>query len=132
MLDLRHADDIVRHNALARLINAARSASASRGVSCEVEPLVDQPAVLMDAALTEQLVAAAAVCGHDATPITSGAGHDAMILARRVPAAMLFLRTPAGLSHHPDESVSADDVEAALATGLAFVHRLASDKENHA
>ena len=37
--------------------------------------------------------------------ITSGAGHDAMIVARRVPAAMLFLRSPGGLSHHPDEAV---------------------------
>lgn len=131
-LDLRHADDTVRHNALARLITSAQSASAGRGVTCAIEPSLDQPAVLMDPSLTTGLIAAAATCGHDARPISSGAGHDAMILARRVPAAMLFLRTPAGLSHHPDESVSVDDVEAALATGLAFIHGLASEKENHA
>jgi allantoate deiminase len=131
-LDLRHADDTVRHNALARLIASAESTSASRGVTCTIEPVLDQPAVLMDATLTAGLIAAAATCGHDATPITSGAGHDAMIVARRVPAAMLFLRTPAGLSHHPDESVTMDDVEAALATGLTFVRSLAFDKDNHA
>jgi allantoate deiminase len=131
-LDLRHADDTIRHNALAKLIALAASASASRGVTYTAEPLLDQPAVLMDPSLTARLIAAAAACGHNATPITSGAGHDAMILARRVPAAMLLLRTPAGKSHHPDESVTVDDVEAALATGLTFVRGLAPDKENHA
>ena len=36
----------------------------------------------------------------------SGAGHDAMIMAGRMPTAMLFLRSPGGLSHHPDEASS--------------------------
>jgi allantoate deiminase len=79
----------------------------------------------MDASLRAQLVTAAATCGYDASPIVSGAGHDAMILARRVPAAMLFLRTPGGVSHHPDESVLVEDIAAALATGLAFARSLA-------
>ena len=34
----------------------------------------------------------------------SGAGHDAMVMAARVPTAMLFLRSPGGISHHPSES----------------------------
>jgi allantoate deiminase len=51
----------------------------------------------------------------------SGAGHDAMILARKVPASMLFLRSPGGISHHPDESVLPEDVDAALAAGAQFL-----------
>jgi allantoate deiminase len=43
---------------------------------------------------------------------------------------MLFLRSPKGLSHHPDESVLVEDVEAALATSLAFV-RLLSTEESY-
>jgi allantoate deiminase len=54
----------------------------------------------------------------------SGAGHDAMILARRIPAAMLFLRTPGGLSHHPAESVRVEDVAAGLAAGRRFLEIL--------
>ena len=50
--------------------------------------------------------------------MTSGAGHDAMIVARRMPAAMLFLRSPGGISHHPDETVLPEDVAAALEVGL--------------
>jgi hypothetical protein len=38
--------------------------------------------------------------------MVSGAGHDAMIMAEKVPSAMIFLRTPGGISHDPAESVS--------------------------
>jgi allantoate deiminase len=124
-LDLRHTDDQVRRRSRETLIQAAHDAAARRGVTCAIDSVLDQPAVTMDPTLTEALIAAAAARGYDASRIPSGAGHDAMILARRVPAAMLFLRTPAGLSHHPDESVRTEDVEAALATGLAFLHALA-------
>ena len=44
-----------------------------------------------------------------------------MIVARRMPTAMLFLRSPGGISHHPDETVLVEDVAAALATGLRFL-----------
>ena len=50
------------------------------------------------------------------------AGHDAGVLARRVPAAMLFVRNPTGVSHHPDEHAAEDDCLAGcavLASALA-------------
>jgi allantoate deiminase len=56
--------------------------------------------------------------------MTSGAGHDAMILAPHVPSIMLFLRSPGGISHHPGESVLPEDVEAAIDAGRRFIERL--------
>ena len=53
--------------------------------------------------------------------LLSGAGHDARILAKLMPVAMLFLRSPAGLSHHPDETVFPDDVAVALDVIVAFL-----------
>ena len=47
-----------------------------------------------------------------------------MILAARVPVAMLFLRSPGGLSHHPDEAVRPGDVKAALAAGRELLSHL--------
>ena len=64
------------------------------------------------------------MAGYPARRMYSGAGHDAMILAPRVPTAMLFVRTPGGVSHHPSETVREADVEAALATVLALIERL--------
>jgi Acetylornithine deacetylase/Succinyl-diaminopimelate desuccinylase and related deacylases len=59
--------------------------------------------------------------------MTSGAGHDAMVLAARVPTTMLFLRSPGGLSHHPGETVLEEDVDAALRVGSIFLKRLAAE-----
>jgi allantoate deiminase len=47
-----------------------------------------------------------------------------MILAEKVPTAMLFLRSPSGISHHPDETVQPEDVEAALRIGLQLLEDL--------
>jgi len=64
----------------------------------------------------------------DAKPFTivSGAGHDAMILAEKVPAAMIFLRTPEGISHSPAEKVEIGDVAKAIESGLHLLDLLAS------
>jgi allantoate deiminase len=47
-----------------------------------------------------------------------------MIVARRMPAAMLFLRSPGGISHHPNETVLEADVSAALEAGMRFLESL--------
>ena len=60
--------------------------------------------------------------------LPSGAGHDAMVVAARMPAAMLFLCSPRGVSHNPDESVLEDDVALALETGDRVLRELARDR----
>ena len=75
----------------------------------------------MNHAMVEALGAAMRAAGHPDHRMISGAGHDAMILARKVPTAMLFMRTPNGVSHHPDETVLVEDVEAALEVGIKFL-----------
>jgi allantoate deiminase len=62
--------------------------------------------------------------GYPVHRLISGAGHDSMILASKMPVAMLFVRSPGGISHHPDESVLPGDVAAALTVGKAFVDEL--------
>jgi allantoate deiminase len=128
-LDVRHAQDEVRSAAVQHSIECANTAAAVRGVTVVHTTSIDQPAVPMGSALSAMLTAAAArATGIEPRPITSGAGHDAMIVARRVPAAILFLRSPGGLSHHPDESVLPEDVAAALAAGVEFLRTLRDDR----
>lgn len=123
-LDVRHPSDESRHAAVARLLTKAEHIAASRGVRISVKVLSEQGAVPMSTALADGLAAAAEITGFRAKRMYSGAGHDAMILAPHVPTAMLFVRSPGGLSHHPDELVHEEDVEAALATMLELVQRL--------
>ncbi|HHO56146.1 MAG TPA: M20/M25/M40 family metallo-hydrolase, partial [Trueperaceae bacterium] len=58
----------------------------------------------------------------------SGAGHDAMILAEFTPTAMLFVRSPNGISHNPEELVWEEDIEAALSVVVRFIEKLANLK----
>jgi allantoate deiminase len=128
-LDVRHAQDAVRAAGVDHLVAFAETAAASRGVTLSSTITLDQPAVPMDSTLTRALSdCVTGISGGPARVLTSGAGHDAMILARRVPSAMVFLRSPGGLSHHPDETVLVEDVEAALSCGLEFLSRLRDDK----
>ena len=121
-LDVRHACDDHRHSAVGHLIDSAQSICARRGIGLTIEHQLDQPAVPMDSGLTNKLAAAVRSAGYPVHRMPSGAGHDAMIVAPHLSAAMLFLRSPGGISHHPDETVLLNDVEAALETGLAFLH----------
>jgi allantoate deiminase len=50
-----------------------------------------------------------------------------MVMAARLPTAMLFLRSPGGISHHPAEAVLEEDVRAALDVGRSFLARMAAE-----
>jgi allantoate deiminase len=127
-LDVRHPDDEVRRAAVQHYLDYAQAAGAARGVEVTHTTSIDQLAVQMGSELSALLgQAAARGMGHAPRFLSSGAGHDAMIVARRIPAAILFLRSPGGLSHHPDETVLLGDVEAALATGVEFLRSLRDD-----
>ena len=123
-LDVRHPSDESRHAAVAILLTKAEAAAAHRGVHVSATTKMQQSAVPMNSALTAQLAEAAERAGFPAQKMFSGAGHDAMILAPHVPTTMLFLRSPGGLSHHPNENVREQDVEGAIATVLEFVTAL--------
>jgi allantoate deiminase len=57
--------------------------------------------------------------------LPSGAGHDAVVMSALTPVAMLFVRSRAGLSHHPDEFSSPADIAVALDALIDFLTRLA-------
>jgi allantoate deiminase len=127
-LDVRHARDAVRLDAVEAMLADAQDIASRRSLEVSVESRYDQLAVAMDAALSGHLQRALEKCDLPVHRMASGAGHDAMILARRMPAAMLFLRSPGGISHHPDENVLVEDVAAALRTGVAFLEELEASR----
>ena len=120
-LDARSASDATRTAAVAELLAEATEICGKRSLALTHETTLDQPAVAMDPAFCDALAQAAREAGHNARRMVSGAGHDAMILAAHVPSAMLFVRSPGGVSHHSDESVVPEDIDAALETALRFL-----------
>ncbi|KID30874.1 N-carbamoyl-L-amino-acid hydrolase [Prauserella rugosa] len=96
---------------------AARAAAEEEGCGLAVREESWTGEVVFDSALRDEVSALAG--GVPALP--TGAGHDAAVLAAHVPAAMLYVRNPTGVSHAPEEFAEDSDVDAgaeALATVL--------------
>jgi allantoate deiminase len=124
-LDIRSDRDAIRQAAQEELLRKAESVATKRGVVCASRMLLEQPAVSMDEQFTAILAESVEAAGYPPRQMPSGAGHDAMVMATRLPTAMLFLRSPGGISHHPAESVREQDVAAALHAATIFLRRIA-------
>lgn len=125
-LDVRHRDDEVRDGAVEQLLHRAEEMAMRRGLSLRIGSRSNQQSVAMDSLLVDHVEAAIRKAGCKPHRMVSGAGHDAMVLAEKTPAAMIFLRTPGGLSHHPDETVTLEDVGKALEAGFHLLQQLPS------
>ncbi len=123
-LDVRHFSDEIRGRATARLLEAAEAIAGRRRLLSDFQMLMDRSAVPMDESLTKMASTAIQKVGAVAHRMTSGAGHDAMILAPKLPSAMIFLRSPGGVSHHPEETVREEDVAFALRAGSQLLQDL--------
>jgi allantoate deiminase/N-carbamoyl-L-amino-acid hydrolase len=123
-LDLRAPDDALRDAAARDILAEAARIAQRRGVEISAEPLMQAAATPCAPALQAQLAAsiarltgAAQVCH-----LPSGAGHDAMMMARLTPVGMLFVRCGhGGISHHPEESLDAEDAELAARVFADFL-----------
>jgi allantoate deiminase len=124
--EIRYGSSAARHRWTRKLIAGAEAIAQRRSIGLEWTEKLDQQTVRMDRGLSTMLKAAVKACGYRGRTIPSGAGHDAMVMAERVPTAMLFLRSPGGISHHPTESVLEADIEASLNVGREFLMRVAN------
>jgi allantoate deiminase len=125
-LDVRHKVDHTRRTAVDRVIQLAEQIAARRKLSVFHRVVLDQKSMPMDPAFVEFTEEALRRTKCRAHRMASGAGHDAMVLAEQIPTAMMFLRSPGGISHHPDETVKIEDVAKALEAGMHLLEIIAS------
>ncbi len=123
-LDLRHAEDEMRERVAARLRERALTIAESRDLALGWEVVQEAPAVACSSELSALLAQGLADGGHPVVRLPSGAGHDAVMLATITPIAMLFVRCAAGVSHNPAESVTVEDVAAAIDASTLFLELL--------
>jgi allantoate deiminase len=128
-LDVRHREDGARETAVEKFTQDAHEIANRRHLSLQWHGMLDQPAVPMNPFLVSEVEKAIRKSGSEPHRMVSGAGHDAMILAAKVPTAMIFLRTPDGVSHDPAESVAVEDVSKAIDCGLYLLDQLSSSSE---
>jgi allantoate deiminase len=124
-VDVRHAHDHIRVPAVTEMLARAKALAEQRGVEFLVTEHAHYSAVPADPILSDWLAEALAATGHRPHRLVSGAGHDAGVMAAVAPMAMLFLRSPGGVSHHPDERVLLEDVAVGLHVLLHYLDLLA-------
>ena len=120
-IDVRSGDDSARRRAVASLRAQFTAIAARRKVTMTMNAFYDADAAPCDAALQAQLARAVERQGLEVRYLPSGAGHDAMVFPAVCPTAMLFVRCGNnGISHHPDETMTAEDAEIATQVLLDF------------
>jgi beta-ureidopropionase / N-carbamoyl-L-amino-acid hydrolase len=124
-LDARAADEATVQDTVTTVRSAAESFCEEHAVALSVHQESFTPLVRFDEALRDRIAATLAAAGFSAPTLPTAAGHDAGILAARVPTAMLFVRNPTGVSHSPAEHADLADCETGVRALAAVLENLA-------
>lgn len=121
-IDIRAGDDATRDQAVADVLTVCSAIARRRGVALSMERTMAVPCVPCTPRLMELLGASIERIGLPQFRLPSGAGHDAMMIARVTEICMLFVRCGnGGISHNPLETVTAEDVDLAALALLDFL-----------
>ncbi|MFG1403612.1 allantoate amidohydrolase [Xanthobacter sediminis] len=118
-IDIRAADDVQRRETVSDVVDAIDEIAARRGLKARIIKTHENGTARCAPWLQAQLAAAIAGAGHRVLELPSGAGHDGMAMIDLTDIAMIFVRCRGGISHHPAEHVSAEDVAAGAAVLLS-------------
>jgi N-carbamoyl-L-amino-acid hydrolase len=113
-LDARAPDDSALQHTVTKIRSAAEISAGEHGVTLTVRQESYTPLVRFDETLRDRITGVLGAAGITAPVLPTGAGHDAGVLAARIPTAMLFVRNPTGVSHSPAEHAEEADCEAGV------------------
>jgi N-carbamoyl-L-amino-acid hydrolase len=116
-IDLRHPEAEVLSAALQRIASGLEAIAERARLAVSIETRMEKPPVHFDPAIVELVEQSANALGVPCRRILSGAGHDAMNLAQRVPTGMIFVPCENGISHNEKENAKPED----LATGASVL-----------
>jgi allantoate deiminase len=122
-IEVRHPDPAACREALAEIQAALQRVCDRRSTPYSWREIAGYEPTAMDDTLTAMLEDAVASSGVRPFRLPSGAGHDAINIAKIAPVSMLFVRCKDGISHNPAESVREDDVAVAIAVLADLVRR---------
>ena len=111
-IDLRNASDALCDAMDADIRGTAARLAAASGLAIDIVPVSAYPAQAFHADCITAVAAAATALGYSQMPVVSGAGHDAVYLARLAPAGMIFIPCKDGISHNEIEDARPEHVSA--------------------
>jgi allantoate deiminase len=119
-LDVRHYENHTREQFLKKTKEHLKELARKNNVIFQKKLLGEKKTVECSSDIKNSLDKAFQKQNMEPYRLVSGAGHDAMIMAKKIPMAMLFLRSPNGVSHHPSEVVKIPDITKMLAVLTEF------------
>jgi len=111
-VDLRHADDAMLEQMESGMRALCERLARAGNTSVTVERVANYPACKFDAACVSAVREAARKLGLRHMDIVSGAGHDAIFMARVAPTSMIFVPCEGGVSHNETENAKPEDLAA--------------------
>jgi N-carbamoyl-L-amino-acid hydrolase len=111
-VDLRNTDNDQLKLSEKLLDGFLEKLAASEGVEIKAERLARFDPVRFDDDIAQRIENNATLLGLSCRRMTSGAGHDAQMMARLCPTAMIFVPSLGGVSHNPAEHTHSDDLNA--------------------
>lgn len=127
-LDVRNTDEAVLQQAEAAIAAEVDRLAAAEGVTITSRRLARFAPVEFDPRVVDLVERTAAALGNTVKRMPSGAGHDAQMLARVCPTAMVFVPSVRGISHNPAEHTSIEDLTAGADVLLQVLWTLANDE----
>ncbi|MEO3711744.1 diaminopropionate ammonia-lyase [Roseateles flavus] len=109
-VDLRNTDEATLQRAEQELAAYVRQLCEAESVTVQTRRLARFEPVRFDAGLVRLIEDCAGARGHRTRRMSSGAGHDAQMMARICPAAMIFVPSAGGISHNPREHTEPADL----------------------
>lgn len=123
-MDLRDPDDSILQDVEAALSKFIKDIAKEKGVKIEAEQLARFKPVEFSESIVKAIEEAAVARGLKSRRMTSGAGHDAQMMARICPTAMIFVPSIDGISHNPKEHTEKEDLIAGANVLLDVVKKL--------
>lgn len=111
-IDLRNSTDALVDAMAAEVKAFADQVAQEHGVQVHIEMVSSYPAQLFQPECVEAVGRAAAKLGYSHMPAVSGAGHDAVYMAKLAPSGMIFIPCKDGISHNEIEDAKPEHIEA--------------------
>jgi len=124
-LEFRSSTDEKRNAAIEQVKAFAQEVGTRRKVEVAFETLYGMNTTACTAAMQDLLADVIARLGYEPIRMPSGAGHDAQVMARLCPTAMMFVRCRGGISHNPAEFASEQDIGLAVVALTRFIRDFA-------
>ena len=125
LVDLRNTDELLLQQAEAELRQFLDELAGREGVTYNTRSLARFEPVDFDAEMVDLVESAAVDLGYSSLRLPSGAGHDAQMMARVCPTAMVFVPSINGISHNPAERTKPADLQAGADVLLQVIMGLA-------